>query len=208
MNQDFRVLTRFFQVAITRFAAGQSASLESNASVATTHDDVLLDLRDQLIEHYFPQVNRNLAQLQQTQIAQQLANMHQTQLQHRQKRAAEASSSVHKWLGRERFDVLLCLSQVQDLQGMVTIWSRLASLKKSAYASAVQATYDAVREQLHETHLIIVANNSTIASTISLSWYMTTRDSIDTGTNPFRFGETDTEAEHHLQAQIELMLLG
>ena len=54
----------------------------------------------------------------------------------------------------------------------------------------------------------MVANNATITSTISLSWYMTTRDSIDTGINPFHFGETDAEAEHQLQAQVELMLSG
>ena len=54
----------------------------------------------------------------------------------------------------------------------------------------------------------MVANNATITSTISLSWYTITRDSIDTGINPFRFGETDAEAEHQLQAQVELMLSG
>ena len=54
----------------------------------------------------------------------------------------------------------------------------------------------------------MVADTVMVNTTISLAWYLTTKDALDTGINPFRFGETDLEAAQQLQATIELMLSG
>ena len=111
-------------------------------------------------------------------------------------------------MGHERFDLLLRLSRAQNEQQLAPIWSRLANTKKSSWASTVQAAYDSVKENLNEPHLTMVANTAMVNTTVSLSWYLTTKDAIDTGINPFRFGETDLEAAQQLQATIELMLSG
>ena len=124
--------------------------------------------------------------------------MHQAQLSHRledeQRRQDESNKSVEKWLGQERFDKLLRLSQVQSERELAPVWNRLANSKKASWGSVVQAMYDEALDRLNESHLTMVSDQATINATVGLAWAMTTRDSIDTGINPFRFGDTDVEA--------------
>lgn len=83
VDQACQALTKYFQLAITRQAAGQPSPLEHQLLPGAPRNDILLAARDQIIEYHFPQVNQNLVGLQQNQIATQLANLHATQLQHR-----------------------------------------------------------------------------------------------------------------------------
>lgn len=212
LDVQCRVLTRFFQMAMTRQAANQPLALEVPLPPACPRNDIILQARDQVIEHHFPQISQNLTTVQQNQIATQLANLHQAQLTHRREdeqcRLVESKTTIEKWLDRERFDILLRISRVQCEQDLAPIWGRLANLKKAEWGSTVQATYDNIRDRLNETHLTMIADNVSITTTISLTWSMTTRDSIEIGIIPFRFGDTDVEAVQRLQAQIELMYSG
>ena len=212
LDVQCRVLTRFFQMAMTRQAANQPSALEVPLPPACPRNDIILQARDQVIEHHFPRISQNLTTVQQNQIATQLANLHQAQLTHRREdeqcRLVESKTTIEKWLDRERFDILLRISRVQCEQDLAPIWGSLANLKKAEWGSTVQATYDNIRDRLNETHLTMIADNVSITTTISLTWSMTTRDSIEIGIIPFRFGDTDVEAAQRLQAQIELMYSG
>ena len=100
VDQACRALTKYFQLAITRQAVGQPSPLEHQLLTGTPRNDSLLSARDQIIEHHFPQVKQNLVGVQQNQIATQLANLHATQLQHRQedeqRRQEDKNSTVEK----------------------------------------------------------------------------------------------------------------
>lgn len=71
--------------------------MEHQALTGAPRNDILLAARDQIIEHHFPQVNQNLVGLQQNQIATQLANLHATQLQHRQEDEQRRQDDKNDW---------------------------------------------------------------------------------------------------------------
>mgnify|MGYP003335458650 CR=1 FL=1 len=100
-----------------------------------------------------------------------------------QRHQDDKNSTVEKWLGQERFDILLRLSRAQNEQQLAPIWNRLANTKKASWTSTVQAAYDSVKESLNEPHLTMVADTAMVNTTISLAWYLTTKDAIDTGIN-------------------------
>ena len=81
-------------------------------------------------------------------------------------------------------------------------------MKKADWLSIVQAQFDHYREQLSEDHLTLMADMSVVTTTINMAWGMSTKDSITTGIQPFRFPDTDTEAYEQRNVEIELMLSG
>ena len=125
LDVQCRVLTRFFQMAMTRQAANQPSALEVPLPPACPRNGIILQARDQVIEHHFPRISQNLTTVQQNQIATQLANLHQAQLTHRREdeqcRLVESKTTIEKWLDRERFDILLRISRVQCEQDLAPI---------------------------------------------------------------------------------------
>ena len=72
----------------------------------------------------------------------------------------------------------------------------------------MQVAYDEAIFGLCEHHLTMTTHAAMVTTTVSLTWYMTTKDAIGTGINPFRFGDTDLEAAQQRQARIDLILSG
>ena len=72
----------------------------------------------------------------------------------------------------------------------------------------MQAAYDEAKIDLCEQNLTMATDTAMVTTTVSLTWYMTTKDVIYPGINPFRFGDTDLEAAQQRQIQIDLMLSG
>ena len=202
----------FFQIAMTRQAANQASALEVPLLVAPARNSQLLEVRHQLIQHHFPQINQSLVGLQQNQIATQLALMRQQQelskVQEEQRKQDEKETSVEKILGKERLSTLLRLSRVNSESALAPFWSRLADVKKSSWLSVLQAFLDNNREQLGEKHLTFPADNALLNTALSMVWGMVTKDSIETGINLFRLSDTDLESAQQRLAEVELIMSG
>ena len=134
--------------------------------------------------------------------------MQQQQFHQEDQEAKEAASArtVHTWLGDQAFNKLLRYSHAKSAADLASIWGQLACAKKAYWLSIVQAQYDHYQEQLSEDHLTLMADMSVVTTTINMAWGMTTKDSVTTGIQPFRFPDTNTEAYKQRNAEIELML--
>ena len=212
-EQACAAFIKYFQVAITRIQPNNDTSpLDTNAPIAPPRNVNLLDYRRQILEHHFPSMNQSLAILQQNQIAQQLAAHNQLSVQHRvedeERRIKEKTITVEKWLGYTRFTRLLRISAVQGEADLHPIWLKLANAKKKERLSILQSHLDENRESLGEYHLSFIANAALLNLLESLSYAMVSKDAIETGLNPFFFGDSDMEASQQANARVELMLAG
>jgi hypothetical protein len=79
VEQACTPFVRFFHITMTRQAANQVSALEVPLLVALARNLQLLEVRHQLIQHHFPQINQSSVGLQQNQITTQLAHRRQQQ---------------------------------------------------------------------------------------------------------------------------------
>ena len=205
-------LHRFFQVAITASALGAPSVLDQPPLAPAPRDVIIHNMRKRVLHFHLPTLNQNSAQLAQNAIAAQLGVLAAQQQQYRQedthRRQAASTTVVEKWLGTQRFQLLLKLSGVATEANLNPFWTRVATSRKSEQVAILQATFDHYRNQLNEPHLTFAADASLLQTTVSMVWSMTTLDSIGTGIQFFRFGDTDLEAAQLRQAELELMLSG
>ena len=127
----------FFRVAITQAAIAPALSvLECPLALAPPRNIILLNLHNGLVNHHFPVLSQNFAQLQQNTIATQIANFsQQTQLnrvQDEQRRKVDKVDSVSKMLGTELSDKLRRISLAPSDAQLSPFWQRMAGTKKAA----------------------------------------------------------------------------
>ena len=205
-------LLRYFQVAITSAPNGGPSVLEHLPLPATGRDQIVHEARTRILHYHLPGLSTRHQVTQQNLVATQLANIATQQQLFRQEdqeaKAAATARTVNTWLGDQAFDKLLRYSQAESAENLAPIWNQLAGAKKADWLSIVQAQFDHYREQLSEDHLTLMADMSVLTTTINMAWGMSTKDSITTGIQPFRFPDTDTEAYEQRNAEIELMLSG
>jgi len=125
-------LTKFFQTAITRAAANTGSPCNGILPIAPMRSDRLLHLRDQLVKHYFPQIQQS-SLIQNNLIAQQLATLAQQNQQNclvdKARRISAKSQSTENYLGTECFERLLRVSRAANETGLATFWKRVANTK-------------------------------------------------------------------------------
>ena len=205
-------LHRFFQVAITTTVLGNPSVLDQLPLPPAPRDLIIHNMRKRVLHFHLPSLSQNSAQMAQNAIAAQLGVLAAQQQQYRQEDSQRlqvaTQSTVEKWLGPQRFHLLLRLSGVATEQNLNPFWTRIAAARKSEQVATMQATFDHFRNQLNEPHLTFAADASLLQTTVSMVWSMTTLDAIGTGIQFFRFGDTDLEAAQLRQAEIELMLSG
>ena len=205
-------LTKYFQVAITREAANQGSPCNVALPAAPPRNIPLLQSRDALIKHYFPQLALNNAATTNNAIAQQLATIAQQNQQNRlddeARRKAEQTKSVQKYLGKECYERLLRVSQAASDTGLAPFWHRMANTKKAGQMQLLQTMIDNKKDDIREDHLTFVADHALLASVLSIKWENAHKDSLEHGLNPFRFGDMEIEQAYQRNDTRNLILLG
>ena len=205
-------LTKYFQTAITREAPNQGSPCNVALPVAPPRNVHLLQSRDSLIKHYFPQLAANNAATSNNAIAQQLATLAQQNQQNRlddeARRKADQTKSVQKYLGTECYERLLRLSHAASDSGLSTFWHRMANTKKAAQMQLLQTMIDNKKDEIREDHLTFVADHALLATILSIKWENAHKDSLEHGLNPFRFGDMEIEQAYQRNDTRNLILLG
>lgn len=204
-------LTRFFQLAITD--QGQGTSILNIATPPTgSRSSHLLTKYDRLVRSHFPQLDTNLQQLQNTQIASQIAGLTQAYTQGRaadeQRRIAKAQDPVTQWLGDRITVKLLNYCQVTQESQLPDIWAQLANAKSSDRLQVLQAAVSQKKAEVDQPHLQFHITLPLLKTIMGMDWEMLSKDSIETGLQPFRCYATDDEAALTHQQQVQLLLTG
>ena len=211
---DCAVFIDFFRAAMTRYVANVDTSvLHKTLPVAPPRNKVLLESRRQVIMQYFPSLNSNLAQIQQSQIAVKLGQIVQQQMQFKVeedvRRVAKEVKSLAKYLGPTRTNSLLLISRVATETGVAPVWHQWANAVPKEHLVILQSAINQAMLDEHETHLDFVVSTSHLAAVQKMSWGLTSKDAIETGLlNPFLYGDTDLVAAELANSRIELMLAG
>lgn len=210
-EQQCLPLTRFFQVAITNDANNNSMLNVANLPTGrrSTH---LLDRYDRLVRAHFPQLDTNLQQLQNTQIATQIASLTQAyqqgRLQDELRRQAKSNNPVTNWLGDRVTGKLLNYCVVNQETLLPPIWAQLANAKHSDRLPILQAAVSQKKVELNQPHLQFGVTMPLLATITSMNWEMVDKDEVGTGLQPFRFGASDESAAMTHQQQVQLLLTG
>ena len=211
VEQQCLPLTRFFQVAITNDANNNSL-LNVTALPTGSRSSHLLDRYDRLVRAHFPQLDTNLQQLQNTQIATQIAGLTQAyqqgRLQDELRRQAKSNNPVTNWLGDRVTGKLLNYCVVTQETLLPPIWAQLANAKHSDRLPILQAAISQKKMELHQPHLQFGVTMPLLATITSMNWEMVDKDDISTGLQPFRFCATDEAAAMTHQQQVQLLLTG
>ena len=204
-------LTRFFQLAITDDGSNAS-SLNVARAPSGSRSNHLLDKYDRLIRSHFPQLDTNLQQLQNTQIASQIAGLTQAYQQGRledaTRRQEKANNPVTAWLGERVTTKLLNYCLVTQESQLPEIWSQLARAKHSDRLQVLQAAVSQKKMDLNQPHLQFAMTLPLLQTITSMDWEMVQKDAIETGLQPFRCSSSNEEAAMTHQQQVQLLLTG
>lgn len=155
-------------------------------------DATLLNHRIRILESNFPQLNRNLAGLQQTEIAQSLNTYINDERdraeRQRLEKEREKLSSLADLIGEEGITKICRLCNVPNQAGLPAIWNALAHAKKSQRISQLQHAVD--QELVHcaeGPELQFIITPPILSLVTGRQFHMQTMDSIRTGLQPFMF---------------------
>ena len=97
------------------------------------------------------------------------------------RRIAKEAKSVQKYLGPIRHNTLLRISRVATEAGIAPIWMQLANSNSKEHLGILQSAIN--QEIMHEKdiHLEFVVSSSLLAVVLKISWYLTSKDAIETG---------------------------
>ena len=196
-------LTWFFQLAITD--NGNNASILNVARAPSdSRSNHLLDKYDRLIRSQFPQLDTNLQQLQNTQIATQIAGLTQAYQQGEEK----ANNLVTAWLGERVTTKLMNYCLVTQESQLPDIWSQLARAKHSDRLQVLQAAVSQKKMDLNQPHLQFAMTLPLLQTITSMDWEMVQKDAIETGLQPFWCFSSNEEVAMTHQQQVQLLLTG
>ena len=209
-------MTRMFQVAITRQAAGGPSILEVPRPVAPPRRIALLQHAQSLINHHFPESNPAYAAAHDGAIATQLANLHvQNQAHHDEaklEKLEEKTKSVEKWLGPDNLARLHRFCRVRREADLPDFWRRGAAAKEKDRLALLQS---AVREELVAMGEAYLSESycpppKLLTNLVGMMWAMVNPDALETGAlgNAFLFGDLDVEQQQEILAILELIRSG
>lgn len=204
-------LTRFFQLSITDNGQGTSTLNVPNLPTGSRSNHLLAKY-DRLIRSHFPQLDTNLQQLQNTQIASQIAQLTQAYQQGRLedtfRREEKANTPISSWLGERVATKLLHYCAVPAETQLPAIWTQLAKAKHSDRLQVLQAAVSQKKVEMNQPHLQFAVTLPLLTTITSMDWEMVSKDSIETGLQPFRCFSSDDEAAMTHQQQVQLLLTG
>lgn len=210
-EQSCLPLTRFFQLAITD--NGQNTSTLNVTTLPTgSRSNHLLEKYDRLIRSHFPQLDTNLQQLQNTQIASQIAQLTQAYqqgcLEDSFRREERANNPISSWLGDRVAAKLLHYCAVPSEAQLPAIWNQLAKAKSSDRLQVLQAAVSQKKMEMNQPHLQFAVTLPLLTTITNMDWEMVSKDSIETGLQPFRCFSSDDKAAMTHQQQVQLLLTG
>ena len=209
---DCTALHRFFQVDLTVHANGTPPVLNCLPFLWAPHEPIIHNMHKRVLHFHLPLLSNSQAQSTQNDIAAQLGLLAPQQQQFLQidekKNVDDILMMVDKWLGNQRFALLLKIYGVARKANLKHIWKRMASAKKSEQVATLQATFNYYKDQLNDPNLTFASKSSFLSTKLILVWEMTTLDTIGTSIQFFRFRDIELEADQLGQAKVELMLSG
>ncbi len=192
-------LVDFLRAALTTSQPNQPPLLAlAIAPTAPVADAVLLNHRRRILESDFPQLNQNLAGLQQTEIAQSLNTYINDERdraeQLRLEKERERLNTLADLIGEEGITKVCRLCSVPNQAALPPIWNTLAQAKKSQRISQLQHAVD--QELVHCTEgpeLQFIITPPILSLVLGRQFHMQTMDSIGTGLQPFMFPRLDEQ---------------
>jgi hypothetical protein len=150
-------------------------------------------------------LDRNLPQLQQHNIANQLSQLVSNAKQHRAdellQKQQDKVKSPESFFGATGVATLIRLARVADQDHLPPIYGRLASAARHARLSELQWAIGDVKNRLSYIRLSFTATPALLTVITATRWNMNHLDDLTSGINPFLFGDTTPE---HAQAMSNL----
>ena len=186
---DCTTLQCFFQMALTVPVNGTPSVLNRLPFLPTTRNPIIHSMHKRIHHFHLPILSNTQAQSIQNATADQFGLLVSQQQQYRQiyeqNQVDDILMALEKWIGHQRFAILLKLYGGTREDNLNPIWKRMASAKKSEKVATLQTTFDYYKDQLNNPHLTFASEYSLLATLLSLVWTMTTLDAIGTGINFF-----------------------
>ena len=208
-----QALIKFFQAAVTRAAVGAAPALSLTvAPVAPLADALLLDHRQRILDEDFPQLNHQLAGLQQNQIAASLGELVRDNRVARESERAERDKAKDKdpqeMLGDVGLQKIIRWSHVETGADLQAIWKDLAKAKKSQQLAILQWAVDKAKDELGDTELQFIVSPAHLEMVKNLRFTMLTPNHVASGLQPFQFPEEALDGSLTAQALYEALYAG
>jgi hypothetical protein len=208
-----QALIKYLQAAVTRAAAGAAPALSlADAPVAPLADALLLDHRQRILDEDFPQLNQQLAGLQQNQIAASLGELVRDNRVARELERADKKKNKDKdpqeMLGEVGLQKIIRWSHVETAADLQAIWKDLAKAKKSQQLAILQWAVDKEKDELGDTELQLIVSPAHLELVKNLRFTMLTPNHVATGLQPFQFPEEALDGSINAQALYEALYAG
>ena len=149
---ECNLLVKFLQAALTQTTNNVPSPIAQVAPTAPLADGLLMSYRDVILKRDFPLLDRNLPQLQQHNIANQLSQLVANAKQHRTdallQKQQDKVKSPESFFGATGVATLIRLARVADQDHLPPIYGRLASAAHHARLSELQWAIDIVKNRL------------------------------------------------------------
>eukprot|EP00557_Chaetoceros_sp_GSL56_P008886 CAMPEP_0176505492 /NCGR_PEP_ID=MMETSP0200_2-20121128/16527_1 /TAXON_ID=947934 /ORGANISM="Chaetoceros sp., Strain GSL56" /LENGTH=660 /DNA_ID=CAMNT_0017905057 /DNA_START=100 /DNA_END=2083 /DNA_ORIENTATION=- len=206
-------LVKYLQAALTLTVAGAAPALSlADTPVAPLADSLLLDHRQRILEEDFPQLNHQLAGIQQNQIAASLGELVRDNRVARELERADRDKAKEKdpqeMLGEVGLQKIIRWSHVETSVELQAIWKDLAKAKKSQQLAVLQWAVDKAKDELGDTELQFIVSPAHLEMVKNLRFTMLTPNHVATGLQPFQFPEEALDGSLNAQAIYEALYAG
>jgi hypothetical protein len=123
---------------------------------------------------------------------------------------AKEDSAVQEWLGDDDFNTLLLISCATDVNGIATVWKKMAAGHHRGRLVVLQGQYRDNMSTLGNNHTPddFLPNMELLQQLMTAHWAVTNADELESGSagNPFKFGDTNTrQAQEHAMHHSQIL---